>query len=342
MPDVVGTPVTSPVDGAMVRPVGRPDADQVTVAEGDVSDAELVRPTMAAPDPSLRSACDPTVTTSEMVQVKLVEPELPALSVADRVTEHAHAVVGVPVIAPVMVLIDRPAGRPVADHDAMVAVDEESVADGVSVVMAVPETLAWAPGLVTDTELVTFQVKVVEPGVPALSVAVRVTEHAHAVVGVPVITPVVGLIDRPAGRPVADHDAMVAVDEESVADGVSGAMAVPLTLDRVPGLVTVTTVVMVQVNVAEPELPALSTAVTVVEHAHAVVGVPVITPDVALIDRPAGRPVADHDAMVAVDDESVADGVSGVMAVPAGLERGPGFATVTVLVMFQVKVVEPV
>jgi hypothetical protein len=248
----------------------------------------------------------------------------------------------VPVIAPVVGLIDRPAGRPVADHDAMVAVDDESVADGVSVPMAAPETSLCAPGLVTDTELVTFQVKVVEPAVPALSVAVRVTEHAHAVVGVPVITPVVGLIERPAGRPVAVHEVMEAVDDESVADGVSGAMAVPLTLERVPGLVTVTTVVMVQVNVAEPELPALSVAVTVVEHPQAVVGVPVITPDVALIDRPAGRPVADHDAMVAVDDESVADGVSGVMAVPAGLERGPGFATDTVLVMFQVNVVEPV
>ena len=61
------------------------------------------------------------------------------------VTEHAQAVVGVPVMAPLEVLIDSPAGRPVADQ-VMVAVDDESVAELVSVVMAVPDTLVCAPG----------------------------------------------------------------------------------------------------------------------------------------------------------------------------------------------------
>ncbi len=42
--------------------------------------------------------------------------------------------------------------------------------------MAVPDTLDWLPGLVTDTVLVTVQVKLVVPKYPALSVAVMVTE----------------------------------------------------------------------------------------------------------------------------------------------------------------------
>ena len=57
----------------------------------------------------------------------------------------------------------------------MVAVDEESVDGTVSGVMAVPDTFAWAPGLVTDTVLVTVQVKDVEPTNPAESVTVTVT-----------------------------------------------------------------------------------------------------------------------------------------------------------------------
>ena len=55
------------------------------------------------------------------------------------------------------------------------AVDDVSVADTVSGVMAVPAALDWSPGLVTDTVLVTVQVKVAEPLAPEPSVAVMVT-----------------------------------------------------------------------------------------------------------------------------------------------------------------------
>ena len=44
----------------------------------------------------------------------------------------------------------------------------------------------------------------------------------------------------------------MAVDEESVARVGSAVMAVPETFDWVPGLVTLTVLVMVQVKVAEP------------------------------------------------------------------------------------------
>src|ERR1039457_1252622 len=48
----------------------------------------------------------------------------------------------------------------------------------------------------------------------------------------------------------------------------------------------------VQLNVADPVAPVLSLAVTVAFEVAAVVGVPEISPDEELIDRPAGRPVA--------------------------------------------------
>ena len=54
-------------------------------------------------------------------------------------------------------------GSPVADHDEIVAVDDESEAEGVNVLMAVPETLVWVPGLVTLTVLVMVQVNVAVP-----------------------------------------------------------------------------------------------------------------------------------------------------------------------------------
>jgi hypothetical protein len=72
-------------------------------------------------------------------------------------------VVGVPVMAPLEPLMVSPAGRPVADHEVMVAADDESVAELWSVEMAVPVTLDWAPGLATVTVLVMFQVKEVDP-----------------------------------------------------------------------------------------------------------------------------------------------------------------------------------
>ena len=47
-----------------------------------------------------------------------------------------------------------------------------------------------------------------------------------------------------------------------------------------------------QVNVAEPVAPAVSVAVTVTGYEPAAVGVPEISPVVALIARPVGKPTA--------------------------------------------------
>ena len=133
-----------------------------------------------------------------------------------------------------------------------VATDEESLEVGVSELMAEPETLDLAPGLVTVTVLVMVQVKLTELACDWLSVAVMVTAQAHAVVGVPLITPAEEMT-MPTGRPVADQ-VKVAVVEVSVAVAVIGVMRVPDTLDLalVVGLVTATVLVIAQAMVAVP------------------------------------------------------------------------------------------
>ena len=92
-----------------------------------------------------------------------------------------------------------------------------------------------------------------------------VTAQAHAVVGVPLITPA-DEMTMPTGRPVADQ-VKVAVVDVSVAVAVIGVMRVPDTFDLadVVGLVTATVLVMVHEKLADPAKPAVSVAVMVTE-----------------------------------------------------------------------------
>ena len=206
--------------------------------------------------------------------------------------------------------------------------------------MAVPDGGVWLPGLVTDTVLVMFQVKVAEPWAPRLSVAVRVTEKAPAVVGVPETAPVVVLNDSPVGRPDWAHEVMVP-PPTTEALGVSVVIAVPDTLFWVPGLVTVTASLTVQVKaVLVPLKPFESVAVAVTEEEPPVVGVPEMTP-AELMDRPAGAPVNDQPVMVAVDEESVAVTVTLEMAVPAVDVWAAGAVTLTMLLIVQARTVVP-
>ena len=167
-------PLTEPVALAMVRPVGRPEAVQVSVWPVVVSVALLVTAVMAEPDTFDLLPGLVTDTVPVMVQVKDVDPVKLDPSVAVTVTEQVQAVVGVPVTEPVEELMVRPAGRPEADQ-VSVAPDWESVAALVSVVMAEPVTLDLLDTAVTATVLVTVQVKVVEPANDEPSVAVMVT-----------------------------------------------------------------------------------------------------------------------------------------------------------------------
>jgi hypothetical protein len=252
VPAVVGVPETVPSVGSTDRPPGRPVADQVSVAVDEESVADAARGLMAMPEGVVCAPGSATVTTLVTVQPKEADPAAPDPSVAVTVTDEAPAVVGEPEMAPEAGSIESPAGRPVADQ-VSVAVDEESVAATDTTPMADPDTSVWSPGLVTDTVFVVVHVSEADPDAPELSVAVSVTEQAQAVVGVPLIVPVVELIDSPAGRPVADQvndDTPVC---ESVAESVSGVMVEPVVDDWAPGLVTATLLVTVQVIEVVPK-----------------------------------------------------------------------------------------
>ena len=299
----------------------------------------MVRPPIAVPDVDDWAPWPATITVLAIVHENVAEPEKPAPSVAVIVTDEVPAVVGVPVIDPVELLIDSPAGSPVA-LQVSVAPDWLSVADEARVAMAVPDVPVWVPGLSTVTWLVTVHVKVAVPDWLDGSVAVRVTEQVQGAVGVPEMVPFEVLMVRPVGRPVADQVKDDTPDCESVAVLVRAVMAEPVTFVRLPGFVTATVLVTVQEIVVVPKKPAPSVALSVTEQVQGVVGVPVIDPVDELIDSPVGRPAADH-VRVAPDWVSVAELVTAVMAVPVTADLLPGLATVTVLVTVQVKVVVP-
>jgi len=226
-----------------------------------------------------------------VVQVKVTEPDAPEVSVALTVTDAVPAAVGLPVMSPVLEAMARPAGRPV---DVQVSV--WPLAESVPLICRLTEVASvvdWLPGLVTVTVLDTFHVNVVVPLAPEVSVAVRVTAHEQAAVGVPDMVPVVAPIVRPAGSPVADQ-VKVWLDWESVARAVTLVTALPDVEACADTDDTVTRLFTVQAMTVVPEAPVLSVALTVTEHEHGAEGVPVMDPEVELIDRPVGRPVADQ------------------------------------------------
>lgn len=125
--------------------------------------------------------------------------------------------------------------------------------------------------------------------VPAELLALTVTAVVPATVGVPVMAPEVVFTDNPGGSAptlkLVGVLLAVRVNEKAVPT-VPGALA-PLVIAEVPvaGLI-----VMMMVAVAFN--PAESVTVTEPVEVPAVVGVPVMSPEVALMARPAGRPVA--------------------------------------------------
>ena len=90
------------------------------------------------------------------------------------------------------------------------------------------------------------------------------------------MVPFDGFTLSPTGRPVADQ-VRVAVDEESVAEAVRETGA-PDTEDWLPGSVTETVSVTVQMRAAWPEKPAESVAVRTTLEDPAVDGVPEMVP----------------------------------------------------------------
>ena len=138
-------------------------------------------------------------------------------------------------------LMDKPVGRPDADHTNVVIDEFESAAVTVTGTTAVPAVDDCGPGEVTVIVLpVTLQAKDAEPVAPVPSPAVTVAEKVPTTLGVPLMTPVEELIERPAGRPDEDHVNVVVVPFESDAATVIGVIATPPGEVWAPGEVTVT------------------------------------------------------------------------------------------------------
>ena len=227
-------------------------------------------------------------------QLKVADPLAPLPSLAVTVTEAAvRPLVGVPEMTPVELLILRPVGSPVAEKvkAAPVWLSEAAIGNGAIATLCVE---IWLPGEVTVTVLATFQVKLVVPLTPAVaSVTVIVTDVVCALVPVvPVISPA-ALSDSPLGRPEAVY--VKGYPVPSWATIWSPVIVVLSGEDWLPGEVTVIVVgpVMVQLNGAAPVAEVASVTVTVTEFVPTAVGVPVIDPVLALMLRPAGKPVAE-------------------------------------------------
>jgi hypothetical protein len=121
--------------------------------------------------------------------------------------------------------------------------------------------------------------------VPLLFVAPSVAVKFPEAVGVPEISPVEELTERPAGSPLAVKLVGLLV---AVIWYENAVPRVPLALVV---LVITGTAVSVRVSVAVP-VPALFVALSVIVETPPTVGVPEIRPVVVFTVRPAGRPVA--------------------------------------------------
>ena len=127
---------------------------------------------------------------------------LPPKFVAVIDAEYEPSVVGVPVICPEEVLIESPAGRLLADQLVIVPLEA-----GVNENTCPTVPLADCPGVITGGRIAAAIEKETDcVPVPPGPVAVMLAVDEASVVGVPVIAPVVALMERLAGKPVDVHD----------------------------------------------------------------------------------------------------------------------------------------
>ena len=121
---------------------------------------------------------------------------------------------------------------------------------------------------------------------PRALVALAVMVYVPTVVGVPVILPVVELIDRPAGRPVRMKFTGLLLAASELEN------ALPAGPVRVVGLVIAEKFPIVRIRLRGRLLPNELLAVMGTLTTCGAVGVPLISPEEALRERPAGSPDA--------------------------------------------------
>ena len=185
-----------------------------------------------------------------------------------------------------------PAGRPVADHTYGVEPPVATICAvygwfTVAFVNVVVVIVNCGTTIVSERFLLVCWAGVLES---ATSISTMVVPPFS---GLPLMTPVLGFSARLRGR-FGDDQVSAPVPPVAVSVNAYGVPVAPLGSAAV---VMVNPLVMVRVNVLFTDWcagPAASATVTTTEPLLAAVGVPEITPEVELMVRPPGSPVADH------------------------------------------------
>jgi len=228
---------------------------------------------------------------ASMVNPTLSEAPLPAPFDAAMLAVNEPVVVGAPVMAPVVELIESPAGRPVAAHAVAGrsrASSSERFAENASPTLPVNVCPAVMSGTPMAIEIVAVSVS--EPPGP---VAVREIVVVSTSCGVPVISPVLELSDAQLGSPSALHD-VTGRFVESVSENVLKNAAPTFPEPVCPGEIKGCPAEM-EISAVSVSEPAEFVAVMVTVTEPTVVGVPVISPVEALSNSPSGSPVAAHE-----------------------------------------------
>ncbi len=228
---------------------------------------------------------------AEIVTLTLVGALLPAPFDAVMVAVEEPMPLGVPLITPVDELIDMPVGNPVAVHEIAGRSRASSmarVAERGSPTLPLSVCPAVMRGAPMAIEIVAASVSE-PPGPVAVSVIVAVSTSC----GVPVIWPVVGLIEAQLGNPVALHEVAGRLAESARVKVLL--KAVPTLPEAVwPGVMIGAPPAMVKPTLVASLVPPEPVAVMLELNKPAADGVPKISPE-SLIDSPAGKLVALHE-----------------------------------------------
>ena len=295
LPLSCGVPVIAPVVVFSVAQLGNPVAAQLVTGRFVllVSENVLLNATPKAP----KAVCDAVMsgTPSVIVKATLLAALAPTPLVAVKLAVNEPFAVGVPVIAPVVVLSDSPAGSPVTLQD-VAGRSSASSRVGVAEVNATPTlpaklcpaTMIGGP---TAIDIVAVVAALVPPGPVAVSEIVVLPLSC----GVPVIAPVVVFSVAQLGKPVAVQLVTgrfaLSVSENVLLNAApKGPTAVcDAVMSGTPSVIVKATFT----NGANGWLTPQAVKPTVNE--PFAVGVPVIAPVVVLSDSPAGSPVTLQD-----------------------------------------------
>ena len=219
---------------------------------------------------------------AEMVKDTFVVLE-PPVPVAVTAAVEVAAVVGVPVMAPVVALRESPAGKPVAAHEftgRLVASVSTGVCENATPTVPVKACPAVMIGTPAPTTKETDWFALVPPG----PVARRSGAEVTMAVGVPVMAPVVALRESPAGNaPLAMAHEVAGRVLALVSAGVCENATPTLPVKDWPGVIVGgKTAAMVMVPVAWALVPPIPVAVKVMLPVNGSRGVPVIRPADAL------------------------------------------------------------